>query len=538
MNDAPRIQRGGTVGLVGRVYIQRNEDQEVLNLLLDGEYVNVVAPRQMGKSSLVVRTYAELKNRGFAAALIDLQGLGTQPDAESYYREIAKQIARDLKLDGGIEDWWPMDGTAPGLKFRQFLTERVLSIAAERIVLFIDEIDTTLKFAYTDDLFLTFRWIYNERARDPALARLAICLIGVAMPNELVKDRRSTPYNIGCTIFMRDFDGARDDLSQFLDHLGGGKEVLARILHWTGGQPFLMAQLVGELGAARVSTAAEVDVYVEEKFATLESVRGLAHFEQMLRFVEARLTQGLESITLYGRVLAGERLKAQTTAAHVELELSGLVKRDAEGCLVLRNPMYARLFDQEWLRQQRSHERQKVAGSYRQWLRVAAVLLGLLLIPAALYGWQQYQDYGFRTAVAALAKDGYEVTRLSSGLLRLEVKEGASEMSLGLVSNAGIDLEELGEAMLCASYASPCSLTDPERIAHMTNVSDLDLRSTGLVSSEPLRRLTKLQSLNLSGNELTSVEPLQTLVALRKLDLSSNQLTSIEPLRNLKRFRS
>jgi Leucine-rich repeat (LRR) protein len=166
------------------------------------------------------------------------------------------------------------------------------------------------------------------------------------------------------------------------------------------------------------------------------------------------------------------------------------------------------------------------------------VLLGLLLIPAALYGWQQYQDYGFRTAVAALAKDGYEVTRLSSGLLRLEVKEGASEMSLGLVSNAGIDLEELGEAMLCASYASPCSLTDPERIAHMTNVSDLDLRSTGLVSSEPLRRLTKLQSLNLSGNELTSVEPLQTLVALRKLDLSSNQLTSIEPLRNLKRFRS
>ena len=67
---------------------------------------------------------------------------------------------------------------------------------------FLDEIDSTLnpKLTWTDDLFTALRGMHNERPMVPAYERLAFCLIGVAWPNELIKDRRTTPYNVGRTL--------------------------------------------------------------------------------------------------------------------------------------------------------------------------------------------------------------------------------------------------------------------------------------------------------------------------------------------------
>jgi hypothetical protein len=71
------------------------------------------------------------------------------------------------------------------------------------VVIFQDEIDSTLKLAFTDDLFTAIRGMYNERTLVPAYERISFCLLGVATPNELIKDRRTTPYNVGCTMKVR-----------------------------------------------------------------------------------------------------------------------------------------------------------------------------------------------------------------------------------------------------------------------------------------------------------------------------------------------
>ena len=68
------------------------------------------------------------------------------------------------------------------------------------IVVFVDEIDQTLKLQYTDDFFLAIRAMHNDRARNPDNRRLTFVLVGVARPADLVKDHRSTPYNIGLNI--------------------------------------------------------------------------------------------------------------------------------------------------------------------------------------------------------------------------------------------------------------------------------------------------------------------------------------------------
>ena len=79
-------------------------------------------------------------------------------------------------------------------------------------MIFLDEIDGMLKLPYSDDFFVAIRGMYNERPEEPAFRDITFCLFGEATPNELIKDRRTTPYNVGRTIELRDFDPEHDNL--------------------------------------------------------------------------------------------------------------------------------------------------------------------------------------------------------------------------------------------------------------------------------------------------------------------------------------
>ena len=61
------LQAGGTVVPGRAVYIARPDDEELYRLLKEGEYVNVLSSRQVGKSSLMVlRRPAPSPGRGLA----------------------------------------------------------------------------------------------------------------------------------------------------------------------------------------------------------------------------------------------------------------------------------------------------------------------------------------------------------------------------------------------------------------------------------------------------------------------------------------
>jgi len=85
------------------------------------------------------------------------------------------------------------------------MTDVVLSQVAERIVIFVDEIDTTLRLDFTDDFFASIRYLYNARATNRALSRLSFVLLGVASPGDLMKDPERTPFNIGQRVDLGDF---------------------------------------------------------------------------------------------------------------------------------------------------------------------------------------------------------------------------------------------------------------------------------------------------------------------------------------------
>ncbi|MEM7587759.1 MAG: AAA-like domain-containing protein, partial [Acidobacteriota bacterium] len=356
----PALQPDGGALIPGRhIYIERPEDAELLDALRAGEYCNLLTARQMGKTSLMNRVVRQLRADGVACSAFDIGALLDSEQGKSeWYRGLVERIAEDLELDLDAAAWWSSQGSGSvNQRLVRFFRDEVLGEGDRRVAIFLDEIDSTIELPFTDDLFKVIRSIYNDRGLVPDYGRIAFCLVGVASANELIKDRRSTAYNVGRTIALRDFDPQRDDLSPFyeaFDDPDEGEAVVGEILRWTGGQPFLTQRLCYELlelkGDQGSLGAEDVAAHVERQFSSHERLSHDTHFQQIDRFIDERVSDRLATLKLYERVLAGKPEVDRANRQCAQLRLSGLVKRNAEGFLQNRNPIYRRLYDAAWLK--------------------------------------------------------------------------------------------------------------------------------------------------------------------------------------------
>jgi DNA-directed RNA polymerase specialized sigma24 family protein len=348
-----RFQVGGTVNPRTGVYIVRPSDDRLLNLLEGGEYANVLCSRQMGKSSLLVRTAARLEDKGFATATIDVAGCLGSPTADEWYQGLLDEIAYRLRLDVNVVSWWESSsGITPNQRLIRFFSDEIASKTTKPVVIFLDEIDSTHKLPYTDDFFVAIRAIYNDRASQKLYDNITFCLAGVATPNELIKDRRTTPYNIGRTIELQDFDSERDDLSPLYEAISSNaviaEGIVGAVLEWTGGHPYLTVRLCDQIVAQQLTLPHEVDGVIEETFESLDQLHSDVHFQQVLRFLDERAEDKLEALSVYQAVCSGKKIRDETAPAQITLRLAGLVKRDPEGFLMVRNQIYSRVFTYAW----------------------------------------------------------------------------------------------------------------------------------------------------------------------------------------------
>jgi hypothetical protein len=87
--------------------VQRQADQEFLEHAAAGDFCSVLAPRQTGKSSLMLHTVAQLKKKRIRSVVIDLQGKierGMTPDA--FFAGLVSECIRQLKLPVQLDQWW------------------------------------------------------------------------------------------------------------------------------------------------------------------------------------------------------------------------------------------------------------------------------------------------------------------------------------------------------------------------------------------------------------------------------------------------
>uniref|UniRef100_UPI0031FDDF9B AAA-like domain-containing protein n=1 Tax=Sphaerothrix gracilis TaxID=3151835 RepID=UPI0031FDDF9B len=358
MADLAFFTTGGTVQAGGGVYLSRRADEELLQLCQEGQFGYVLTPRQMGKSSLMVQTAERLQQQGIQTVIIDLTKIGTEVTAESWYLGLLTEIEDQLMLDTDVYGWWQQhEHLGVTQRLTRFVQGVLLAEVTQQIVIFVDEIDTTLSLSFTDDFFVAIRYFYTARAQNPELKRLSFVLIGVATPGDLIRDPQRTPFNVGQRVDLTDF--SLEEALPFATGLAvtNADQVLGWVLDWTHGHPYLTQRLCQTFVEQRPDGAvaqSDIDGLVESTFLSATSQRQ----DNNLQFVRDMLTQRApdtyEVLSVYRQVWRGRQpvLDEEQSIIKSHLKLSGAVRREAAtGTLQVRNPIYRAVFDEGWVKE-------------------------------------------------------------------------------------------------------------------------------------------------------------------------------------------
>src|SRR5215470_19592649 len=97
---------GGTLRPDAPSYVERKADRELCEGLLHGEFCYVLTSRQMGKSSLMVRTVRRLRQEGVAVAVLDLTAIGQNLTVEQWYDGLISRLGQQLDLENELFEFW------------------------------------------------------------------------------------------------------------------------------------------------------------------------------------------------------------------------------------------------------------------------------------------------------------------------------------------------------------------------------------------------------------------------------------------------
>jgi WD40 repeat protein len=356
------FQAGSTVR-EGSFYVERPADEQLLDLLGRGEYCHVLAPRQVGKSSLRLRVENKLEERGIRCAAFDITSIGRIDVSEDrWYFSLISKLARGFGLDDPTEYWLKNQQASVIDRWTKYVREQVLGLIDGHVVVFIDEIESILALpGWRDDFIASIRSFDTSRPTEPAYNRLAFCLIGVAAPVDFVLTPQLTPYNVGRGIKLDDFSIPQcATLSRGLEGLGSDPQALLdEIYSWTHGHPYMTQRLclaLVEQGMSGESASASVAKVVSEVFLTggLHAAPLLADSQRRM-LASPRAGQMLE---LYGQLLNGVLIPTRVgDEVQIELCLTGMAAErfDREDShLEIRNRIFSAIFDDDWLKERES----------------------------------------------------------------------------------------------------------------------------------------------------------------------------------------
>ena len=357
MTDNNYFKVGGSLRYGHPTYIVREADRNIYQALTQKEFCYVLNSRQMGKSSLRVRTMKTLNNEGFKCVAIDLGILGRFATAEQWYGGLIGELWRKLRLTPGIDDdlhWWRSHlELSPTSRFSRFIEDVLLVNCDRDLVIFLDEVDNIIGLDFRDEFLALIRSCYEQRVESQKYNRLTFCLLGVATPSNLRINKQLSPFNIGRAIELRGFSflEAQPLIAGLSGVFAKPETILQEILHWTKGQPFLTQKLCylavrhRELGNDLPQLVRQylIDNWeIQDEPEHLKTIRDrmLHNSHDKARF-----------FTLYRQILEHQGINLDCSEEQVELRLSGLVTVQ-QGKLKVSNPIYQRVFDLHWIDRQ------------------------------------------------------------------------------------------------------------------------------------------------------------------------------------------
>jgi len=487
--SSPALDRTGEFFSVGAPlhavrpnYIRRPADDLLFNTLLAGNYAHVISPDRTGKTSLIASTAARLQNNGFRVAVLDLQQISERDggsDAGRWYYSIAYRLSRQLRLKSDLQTWWHDHSILSNRqRLVEFYAQHVLQHIQERIIVFVDQVQSIRELPFDEHLLASIRAAHNARTTEPEFNRLGFAIFGECDPHSLTADPILSPFEVSTEIRLHDF--SRHDLDVFAVELNlppaDADLALDRVFYWTSGHPYLSQKLARAI--AREDITAEIEENVDR--LALQQLGGRAaissepHMSHLHRAVVSDTRNHQALLTIYGQVRKGIEISFDPASPrHRQLLALGLVVTDLEGHFRVRNRLYESVFTARWANE----------NLPMNW-RGPAIAVGLIVLLTAIpFAYTQLLPKPY---LRVMSNPGYDLETVSGAYANLRSFPGhvdaADRMFQSVLENRARQTTDRNEIREITRYAA--ELPDGEEIAADMLSDFWDRRTTDAMRNE------------------------------------------------------
>lgn len=234
---------GGTISLNSPFYM---EPDPALSQCFDeirrpGSLIRIKAPRQMGKTSLMMRILAHATEQNLPGVRLSLQMADGKilGDLDRFLRWFCAVIGRRLKHPASaVNDLWDDIFGAKDNCTAYF--EEVLLEERDALVLALDEVDHLFQYPDTAREVLALLRVWHEMGKtDPLWQKLRIIVVHSTEIYIPMNINRS-PFNVGLPVALNEFDASQLQNLASRHGISLEQEELANLMRMVGGHPYLV----------------------------------------------------------------------------------------------------------------------------------------------------------------------------------------------------------------------------------------------------------------------------------------------------------
>jgi len=328
----------GQIELGSHFYIQRPpiEKDCLATMLRAGSLIRIKAPRQMGKSSLLSRTLAFAKHKGYQVAHLYFQQADSAifDDLDLFLQWFCASIASELDLDDNLEPYW-QGVLGSKNKCTKYFQRYLLTATEYPLVLGLDEVDLIFQYPKIASDFFGLLRAWHEKAKNEDVWKKLRLVIVHSKEVYIPLNINQSPFNVGLPIELPELN-----LSQIADlvqrhQLDWQPTQVKQLMLLTGGHPYLVRQALYQIARGRINWDTLLQLAPTE-----EGIYG-DHLRRQL----GNLKEDPELLEAYKELVQSDRPLQLDSQISFKLRSIGLVKFVGNQVVPMCN-LYYRYFQQ------------------------------------------------------------------------------------------------------------------------------------------------------------------------------------------------
>lgn len=232
----------GSVPIDSPFYVQRSIQESLCyqNVLQPSSLIRIKAPRQMGKTSLMLRILAYAKTTEMQTVTLNFQQVekAILADLHKLLRWFCTCITQKLKLTPQLATYWDND-IGSKMSCTLYMEGYLLEGISSPLVLALEEVSELFEYpAIAQEFFTMLRTWHEHSKTDSTWQKLRLILVQSTEPYIHLNVNQS-PFNLGIEVALTPFTTEQVESLIDLHNLQLSTHQIQQLMHLLQGHPFL-----------------------------------------------------------------------------------------------------------------------------------------------------------------------------------------------------------------------------------------------------------------------------------------------------------